>query len=194
MLAKAILLTVSMGLMKLVCETYSLLNVDRLGRRPLLLVGALGLTLSLLAIGVAMQIKLAAGVAGVTMASYGVFAGIAAYMAFHALSYGPITWLVLAEIFPSNIRGKAMGIATMVNRGTSFVVAYTFLTMCERLKWSGAFYMYAALAALSFIFYGLFVPETAGVRLEEIAPLFGKPKTLVSRNLANLRQLAGVSK
>ncbi len=183
-----------MGLMKLVCETYSLLNVDRLGRRPLLLVGALGLTLSLLAIGVAMQIKLAAGVAGVTMASYGVFAGIAAYMAFHALSYGPITWLVLAEIFPSNIRGKAMGIATMVNRGTSFVVAYTFLTMCERLKWSGAFYMYAAIAAVSFLFYGLFVPETAGVRLEEIAPLFGKPKTLVSRNLANLRQLAGVSK
>ena len=57
-----------------------------------------------------------------------------------------ITWLVLAEIFPSNVRGKAMGIATMVNRGTSFVVAYTFLTMCERLEWSGTFYLYAAFA------------------------------------------------
>ena len=53
---------------------------------------------------------------------------------------------MLAEIFPSNIRGKAMGIATMVNRGTSFVVAYTFLTMCERLEWSGTFYLYAAFA------------------------------------------------
>ena len=155
-----------------------------------------------------------------------------------------ITWLVLAEIFPSNIRGKAMGIATMVNRGTSFVVAYTFLTMCERLEWSGTFYLYAAfageraarrgvgiivarprarvaqrapaarlvrtlratlrslhppsppcpLAAASFVFYGLFVPETAGVRLEEIAPLFGDPKALVRRNLGSLRAMVGRSK
>ena len=110
-----------------------------------------------------MQLKLAAATPGVTAASIGVFVGIVGYMAFHALSYGPITWLVLAEIFPSNIRGKAMGIATMVNRGTSFVVAYTFLTMCERLEWSGTFYLYAAMAAASFMFYGLFVPETAGV-------------------------------
>ena len=150
---------------------------------------------------------------------------------------------MLAEIFPSNIRGKAMGIATMVNRGTSFVVAYTFLTMCERLEWSGTFYLYAAmagtaivsiapylhvafageraarrgvgimvpprprlaanltltppplvLAAASFVFYGLFVPETAGVRLEEIAPLFGDPKALVRRNLGSLRAMVGRSK
>jgi hypothetical protein len=58
---------------------------------------------------------------------------------------------VLAEIFPSNIRGKAMGIATMVNRGTSFVVAYTFLTMCERLEWSGTFYLYAAMAGTAIV-------------------------------------------
>ena len=288
-----------MGLIKLVCETYSLLNVDRIGRRPLLMIGSLGLTASLLAIGASMQIKIAAGTPGVTAASIGVFAGIVGYMAFHALSYGPcaarrrarpratatplprpqawrvpssaelagsrhtpytalhrltppytalhrltplhrITWLVLAEIFPSNIRGKAMGIATMVNRGTSFVVAYTFLTMCERLEWSGTFYLYAAfageraarrgvgiivarpraraaqrapaarlvrtlratlrspppclLAAASFVFYGLFVPETAGVRLEEIAPLFGDPKALVRRNLGSLRAMVGRSK
>jgi len=192
--SKAILLTVSMGLIKLICETYSLLNVDRIGRRPLLMIGSLGLTASLLGIGAAMQIKLAAGTPGVTAASIGVFAGIVGYMAFHALSYGPITWLVLAEIFPSNVRGKAMGIATMVNRGTSFVVAYTFLTMCEKLEWSGTFYLYAVFAALSFVFYGLFVPETAGVRLEEIAPLFGDPKALVRRNLGDLRAMVTRSK
>lgn len=199
------------------------------------MIGSLGLTASLLAIGASMQIKIAAGTPGVTAASIGVFAGIVGYMAFHALSYGPcaarrraptarhghplpaprpgtcragprsqdhvtpltpphrITWLVLAEIFPSNIRGKAMGIATMVNRGTSFVVAYTFLTMCDR-SWSGTFYLYAAFAAASFFFYGLFVPETAGVRLEEIAPLFGDPKALVRRNLGSLRAMVGRSK
>ena len=139
-----------------------------------------------------MQLKLASATPGVTAASIGVFVGIVGYMAFHALSYGPITWLVLAEIFPSNIRGKAMGIATMVNRGTSFVVAYTFLTMCERLEWSGTFYLYAAMAAASFMFYGLFVPETAGVRLEEIAPLFGAPKALVRRNLGAMRAMVAI--
>ena len=187
--SRAILLTVSMGLVKLVCETYSLLRVDSVGRRPLLLIGSAGLTAALLVIGFSMQLKLAAGTAGVTAASLGVFGGIVAYMAFHALSYGPITWLVLAEIFPLKIRGKAMGIATMVNRGTSFVVAYTFLTTCERLNWSGSFYLYAALAAASFFFYALFVPETNGMALEEISPLFGKPRTLVSRNLRSLGQM-----
>ena len=78
-----------MGLIKLVCETYSLLNVDRIGRRPLLMIGSLGLTASLLAIGASMQIKIAAATPGVTAASIGVFAGIVGYMAFHALSYGP---------------------------------------------------------------------------------------------------------
>ena len=135
-----------------------------------------------------MQLKLASATAGVTAASIGVFVGIVGYMAFHALSYGPITWLVLAEIFPSNIRGKAMGIATMVNRGTSFVVAYTFLTMCERLEWSGTFYLYAAMAAASFMFYALFVPETSGIALEEIYPLFAQPSALVKRNIADFRR------
>ena len=53
--------------------------------------------------------------------------------------------------------------------------------------------MYAALAAFSFVFYGLCVPETSGVALEDIAPLFGKPKLLVGRNLACLRKFTGLS-
>ena len=69
-----------------------------------------------------------------------------------------------------------MGIATMVNRGTSFVVAYTFLTTCERLNWSGSFYLYAAFAALSFVFYALFVPETTNMALEDIAPQLGQSR------------------
>ena len=66
--------------------------------------------------------------------------------------------------------------------------------MCERLEWSGTFYLYAAMAAASFMFYGLFVPETAGVRLEEIAPLFGDPKALVRRNLGAMRAMVARSK
>ena len=80
-----------------------------------------------------------------------------------------------------------MGLATMANRLTSYLVASSFLTMSERLNWSGTFYLYAAVAAASFGFYALAVPETNGLMLEEIAPLFARPGALVRRNAADLR-------
>ena len=128
----AILGTVVMGLIKLGFESYSLLHVDSMGRRPLLLYGAAGLTTVLALTGAALSVKLASGTPGITAASIAVVLGISAYMAFHALSYGPCTWLVLSEIFPNSVRGKAMGIATMANRMTSFYVASTFLSLSDR--------------------------------------------------------------
>jgi len=184
----AILGTVGMGLIKLLFETYALLNVDRIGRRPLLLIGSSGLSLALIAMGLGLHAKLAGGLPGVSPSSYVVFGGLALYMAFHALSYGPITWLVLSEIFPSRIRGKAMGLATTINRGTSFVVSLTFLSLAERLNWSGVFYLYAGWSVFAIFFYALFVPETTGLPLEDIAPQFGAPRTLV---LNNWRSLTG---
>ena len=100
--------------------------------------------------------------AGVTPATYAIFGSIAAYSALHAISFGPITWLVLAEIFPAAVKGKAMGIATTVNRCTSFIAALTFLTMCDRLQWGGTFYVYAGFAAFALVFYAALVPETTG--------------------------------
>jgi len=181
----AILGTVIMGLIKLAFESYSLLHVDHMGRRPLLLYGAAGLTTVLALTGASLSVKLASGTTGITMSSYAVVLGISAYMAFHALSYGPCTWLVLSEIFPNSVRGKAMGIATMANRMTSFYVASTFLTLSDKISWSGAFYVYAAAAAFSFVFYLLFVPETNGLPLEVITPLFKDPVTLIKTNLAS---------
>ena len=178
--------TVCMGVIKLAFETYALLNVDRIGRRPLLLVGSAGLTATLVVLGTALRAKVASGVPGVTPATYAIFGSIGLYSALHAISFGPITWLVLAEIFPAAVKGKAMGIATTVNRLTSFVAALTFLTMCDRLQWGGTFYVYAALSAFALLFFALLVPETTGLPLEEISPLFDAPRELVRRNLAAL--------
>ena len=82
-------------------------------------------------------VQVRSGVAGITTSTYVIFGAIAAYSALHAISFGPITWLVLSEIFPAAIKGKAMGIATTVNRCTSFIAALTFLTMCDKLQWGG---------------------------------------------------------
>ena len=176
-----------MGLLKLAFESYALLNVDRIGRRPLLLAGSAGLAASLFTMGAAMGHKVRSGTPGVTASSLVVFASIGCYMAFHAISLGPVTWLLLSEIFPSSVRGKAMGIATTINRGTSYVVALTFLSLCEATQWRGAFYLYGGFALFALVFYAALVPETTGMRLEDISPLFGKPRELARRNLASLR-------
>jgi hypothetical protein len=186
--------TVAMGCIKLVFETYALLNVDRIGRRPLLLLGSGGLTVTLLVLGAALRVKVASGVSGITPATYTIFGSIAAYSAFHAISFGPITWLVLAEIFPAAVKGKAMGIATTVNRCTSFIAALTFLSMCDRMQWGGTFYVYAGFSAFALIFYMLLVPETTGMPLEDISPLFDEPRKLVRKNLQSLGLLRSAVK
>ena len=68
----------------------------------------------------------------------------------------------------------------------AYVAALTFLTMCDRLQWGGTFYVYAALSAFALLFFALLVPETTGLPLEEISPLFDAPRELVRRNLAAL--------
>ena len=186
--------TVAMGCIKLVFETYALLNVDRIGRRPLLLLGSAGLTGALLVLGASLRAKVMGGIPGITSSTYTIFGSIAAYSAFHAISFGPITWLVLAEIFPAVVKGKAMGIATTVNRCTSFIAALTFLTMCDRMQWGGTVYVYAGFSVFALIFYALFVPETTGMPLEDISPLFDEPRKLMRTNLRSLGLLKGATK
>jgi len=178
-----------MGVTKLIFETYALLNVDTIGRRPLLLLGAGGLTVVLSVMGAALRIKVGSGIAGVTPATYVICACVLLYSALHAISFGPITWLVLAEIFPAAVKGKAMGLATTVNRCTSFIAALTFLSMCDVLKWGGTFYVYAGFSLFALFFYALLVPETTAMPLESITPLFDTPKKLVHTNVASLRQM-----
>mgnify|MGYP003685746245 CR=1 FL=1 len=110
----------------------------------------------------------------------------------HFLHRSPITWLVLAEIFPAKVKGKAMGLATTANRCTSFIAALTFLTMCDKLKWGGTFYVYAGFAGFALVFYALLVPETTGLPLELITPKFAKPMQMMRDNLAELHRMLNV--
>jgi len=87
-----------------------------------------------------------------------------------------------------------MGIATTVNRCTSFIAALTFLTMCDKMQWGGTFYVYAGFAIFALVFYTLFVPETTGMPLETISPLFDSPRQLVRTNLASLGLGSGPKK
>lgn len=142
-------------------------TVDRWGRRPLMLVGAAGMGLSLLAMGVLAQHSAGAG--------SGMLALILLYIACFGLSVGPVTWVILAEIFPTAVRGRALGLAAFFLWLADYVVTQTFPMMDARGSWFVArfnhafpFYLYAFFCAVLIIVMLALVPETKGRSLEEI--------------------------
>ena len=105
---------------------------------------------------------------------YNIFKGywaigfIVGYIAFFASSLGPIVWVVMSEIFPTKIRGRAMSIATVALWIACFVVSLSFPIMLERLPAMATFGIYALMCAVMFIFTLVVLPETKGKTLEEI--------------------------
>ncbi|MDD5428893.1 MAG: MFS transporter, partial [Candidatus Omnitrophica bacterium] len=77
-------------------------------------------------------------------------------------------WLIIAEIYPLSIRGRAMSLATVANWGCNMIVASTFLTLTEKLGKAGAFWFYGAVCVIGIVFCYLYVPETKGYTLEKI--------------------------
>jgi MFS family permease len=134
--------------------------VDRLGRKPMLIAGSAGMGLSFLLLGAAFKFQLFSG--GLVL----LFTLL--YIACFAMTLGPIVWVVIAEIFPTRIRGRAMGIATTTLWLADFVVSLTFPVIADKLHESFAFWLYAAMCAVNFVFIWLFLPETKGKSLEEI--------------------------
>jgi sugar porter (SP) family MFS transporter len=134
-------------------------TVDRGGRRPLMLLGAGGLALLYVALGGCY----AAGVKGPPMLLL-VLAAIGCY----AMSLAPVTWVVIAEIFPNRIRGAAMSVAVTALWLACFILTYTFPTLNATLGASGTFWLYAALCVGGFIYIFMKLPETKGRTLEQI--------------------------
>jgi len=137
--------------------------IDRVGRRPLLLVGIAGMIISLGVLGYAFDSSARGG----SLAEIAVIT-LMAYVASFAISLGPIFWLLIAEIYPLKIRGSAEGVAAATNWAANFVVSLTFLTLLQVIGTSRTFWLYALLALAAWIFCFVLVPETKGRTLEEI--------------------------
>jgi SP family arabinose:H+ symporter-like MFS transporter len=84
------------------------------------------------------------------------------------MAMGPIVWVVMAEVFPTRIRGRAMAIATVILWFSDFLVSLTFPVIADRFNESSAFWLYALMCIIDFIFMLLVLPETKGKTLEEI--------------------------
>jgi len=155
------------------CTLFTLIaiaTVDRWGRRPLMMVGAVGMGVSLVGMGVMAQtMKDPAAVSHVMLAC------IILYIGCFGLSVGPVTWVILSEIFPTGIRGRALGLATFCLWISDYAITQTFPMMDAKGSWfveqfnhAFPFYLYAAFCLVLVLVVWRCVPETKGKTLEAI--------------------------
>ncbi len=141
--------------------------IDRAGRRPLLIIGLIGMVVSLILLGVVFSLDSTSGAAGLLAT---ICLGL--YIASFAISLGPVFWLMISEIYPLRIRGTAMSVASIANWGSNFLVALTFPILLATLGGAGSFWLFAVLGIVAWFFVYFRVPETKGRSLEEIEASF----------------------
>ena len=151
--------TVSIGVVNLLFTIVAMWQVDKLGRRPLMLIGSLGLSILYIILALLLQNHAAAGLVSVF-----VLLAIAIY----ATSLAPVTWVLISEIFPNKIRGVASSVAIVSLWGAYFILVFTFPILAKQLGAFGPFYLYAGICLLGFFFIKRKVYETKGKTLEEL--------------------------
>jgi sugar porter (SP) family MFS transporter len=166
----AILQNVIMSLWYVLCTIVALVAVDRLGRKPLLLSGTLGMAVGMALLGALFQWHTTGFYVVLTM-----FLVMGAYL----VSLAPLAWLIMSEIFPNQLRGKAMAVASVFVWTASFLTANYFPPMVDWFKTSlgtpaMAFWIYAVVSLMAFLFSWIVVPETKGRTLEEIGASWDK--------------------
>lgn len=147
------------GIANLVFTFVAIYTVDRLGRRALMLLGAGGLAGIYLILGTCYYFE----VSGIFMVVL-VVAAIACY----AMTLGPVTWVLLSEIFPNKVRGVAVATGTFALWVASFILTYTFPFLNKALGTAGTFWIYTAICAAGLVFFLFRMPETKGKSLEQL--------------------------
>ena len=151
-----------MGLVNVIMTYVALRLLDTAGRRTLLLVGLSGMFATLVILTVSFAIGMGPSFAWITVLA------VAAYVAFFAIGLGPVFWLLISEIFPLAIRGRAMSVSTVANWGSNLVVSQVFLILIHGIGSAATFGLFAVMTALNLVFAIARVPETKGRSLEQI--------------------------
>ena len=170
--ADALLTNVISGAVNIAFTFLAIYLVERIGRKPLLMIGALGqaLMLGLLAIIFAVGAEDAAH--GIEMGGTGGLMALLAanlYIAFFAFTWGPIMWVMLGEMFSNKFRGAALAVAGLTQWGANFLVTITFPILLASVGLGVSYGFYAAFGVVAYIFVRRFVTETKGKTLEEIS-------------------------
>jgi MFS family permease len=149
-----------MGLVNLSFTIISILLIEKLGRRLLMLIGSVGMGIFLFAISAAYFTHHFNGVI--------VLVFIMGYLGSFSLSLGPIVWVLIGEIFPNNLRSHAVSLAVFCLWGANFIVSFSFPFLLKHLKGGFTFLIYAVMCVLCFVFILEYLVETKGKTLEQI--------------------------
>jgi SP family galactose:H+ symporter-like MFS transporter len=164
--------TWAIGAVNVLATFIAIAFIDRLGRRPLLIAGLIGMGLSLAAVGFAFEqaggVKDAGGTTGIVT-----LVALVVFIISFAFSLGPVTWTVINEIYPGEVRGRAVAVATAVNWAAAFLVSEFFLTVVDAIGQAYTFWLFAAFCVLGLIWVYVGVPETRRRSLEEIQASWG---------------------
>jgi SP family galactose:H+ symporter-like MFS transporter len=158
----SILATAGVGAVNVAMTLVSIWLIDRVGRRALLSWSLGGMAMTLLILAGGFTFGTSGPLGWLTVLS------VAAYVAFFAVGLGPVFWLLIAEIFPLAVRGRAMSLATISNWGFNLLVTISFLGLIDLCGRAGTFLLYGVSTLVGLVFTAVLVPETKGRSLEEI--------------------------
>lgn len=167
----ALLQTIIVGSVNLLFTVLAIMTVDKFGRKPLMIIGALGMALSMFALGTTFFMQ---------SVGIGALFFMLCYVACFAMSWGPVTWVLLSEIFPNKIRGKAMAIAVAAQWVSNYLVSWTFPMMDKnsyllaQFNHGFSYWVYGLMGLLAMFLVWKYVPETKGKTLEEMEKMWKK--------------------
>jgi SP family xylose:H+ symportor-like MFS transporter len=168
----ALLQTIVVGGANMIFTVVAIVTVDRWGRKPLLITGAVIMAAAMIALGCLFNAR-AVGL--------GALIAVVVYIAGFALSWGPVAWVMLSEMFPNAIKGKAMGLAVAAQWIANLLVSASFKVLDgssvlnSLFNHGFAYWIYGAMGVLAALFVVRYVPETKGRSLEAIQDLWGAP-------------------
>ncbi len=157
---------VTIGIINVLSTFLAIRYVDKLGRRPLLIFGTTGIIIALVITAILFYLQVTAG--------YAVIVAILFFIFCYAFSLGPVQWVIMSEIYPNQIRAKAMTVATMSLWIAAAIVAQIFPWMLETIGAEGAFLFFAACSVCTIILTIKTIPETKNKSLEEIEAFWKK--------------------
>jgi len=183
-ISSSIAQAVFIGLVNLVFAIVAVFLLDRVGRRPPLLIGTAGSVIGLIVLGWYFDMSTSFQHSNAWIA----LAAMMFYIACFEISLGPVFWVMIAEIFPLRARAKAMAVCTMFNWMFNFFVSYWFLNLVKAIGQPETFWLYAVFGIGAVVFFAWRVPETKNRSLEQIErEVHGEPQ-LTSQQLRDRRQ------
>jgi SP family xylose:H+ symportor-like MFS transporter len=167
----ALLQTVVVGAANMLFTIVAIVTVDRWGRKPLLIAGAVIMAVAMIALGCLFNAR---------VVGLGALVAVVVYIGGFAFSWGPVAWVLLAEMFPNSIKGKGLGLAVAAQWLANLLVSASFKvldgnsTLNALFNHGFAYWIYGGMSVLAALFVMRYVPETKGKSLEAIQDLWGK--------------------